>query len=323
MYEEELHGFKRYEKVQRMDKRDEVDGILETDQLYVFEKLDGANASVWIDDNELYVGSRNNIVGHMNLKTGQMHNEGFRGLPDYVFKNVPIAKLLTNHPTWRLCGEWLVKHTIIYPNEHVNKFYVFDVEDRETGEMLDYEVYEPFLELYDVLYLKPFANLDLRSHACMRPPREVLSDLVGHTDFGGKPQGEGIVIKNYGFVNRYGRQTYGKMLHKDFKTLNNKIFKDNINKMPIEGQIATKHCTFERVCHEADKVIDANNGEPLSMKDMGRMIGTVYHDIITEDMWSILKKWKNPTIDFRKLRADITELTKQHFWALLQGQTND
>ncbi len=320
MYEEELHGFKRYEKVQRMDKKDEVDGILETDQLYVFEKLDGANASVWLEDNVMHIGSRNNIVGHVNLETGEAKLGGFRGLPEYILKNDPIRHLLYNHPTWRLCGEWLVKHTVIYPQEHVNKFYVFDVEDRETGQMVEYEVYKPFLDLFQVLYLKPFKILDLRSHACIRPAVEILQELVGHTDFGGKPQGEGIVIKNYGFVNQYGRQTYGKILHKDFKSLNNKIFKDNIIKMPIEEQIATKYCTLERVCHEVDKIVDAKNGEAVTIKDTGRVIGTVYHDIISEDMWNILKKWRGATINFGDLQRSITELTKHHFMAILQGQ---
>lgn len=36
----------------------------------------------------------------------------------------------------------------------------------------------------------------------------------------------------------------------------------------------------------------------------------VWYDVITEEMWEILKKFKNATIDFKLLRGQVTNATK-------------
>lgn len=87
--------FKSYPKIHRLGK-EEVEGILIGD-CYIEEKIDGANASIWIDKRgEVACGSRNREL-----------TEGFNGFVDYVKENVSIRTVLENHPTWRLYGEWL------------------------------------------------------------------------------------------------------------------------------------------------------------------------------------------------------------------------
>lgn len=45
-----------------------------------------------------------------------------------------IVDLLRKCPHYRLFGEWLVKHSIPYPQECYQKFYMYDILDESTGE---------------------------------------------------------------------------------------------------------------------------------------------------------------------------------------------
>jgi len=309
-------GFKKYEKVERLDKIDEVGGILEG-QVYVFEKLDGANASAWAnlegDRYWIYVASRNNVVARFYPATMDAEiMDGFRGLPDYVMKNDDLVSFLLSYPHARIYGEWLVKHAVNYPSKHLGKLYVFDVEDRTKGRMLPYWEYEPMIAEYEIPYLRPLVITAF-------PKVEALESMVGRTNYEAHPQGEGIVIKNYDFINKWGRQPYAKLVAKEFREMNVKVFGGPIPREAVEMKIASVYCTYSRVEKILQKIHD-QKGSPATIDDMSRLLSTVYHDIITEDMWDILKKFKRPTIDFGKLQKEITELAKNHFIGILEAR---
>lgn len=67
-----------YPKIHRLGK-EEVEGILDY-PVTVQEKIDGANASIWLEDGEIKLGTRNNEV------------EDFRGLREYVENHTGIQK---------------------------------------------------------------------------------------------------------------------------------------------------------------------------------------------------------------------------------------
>src|ERR1035437_9101650 len=109
--------FRKYEKIYRLGK-DETAGILEG-ICSVTEKLDGANLSVWLGDgNEIRVGSRNNDL--------TANGNGFNGAVAYCNSHEGIKKFFLEHPTKRLYGEWLVRHTLSYNETAYKKFYLFD-----------------------------------------------------------------------------------------------------------------------------------------------------------------------------------------------------
>jgi len=311
------YGFKKYEKVHRFDHQDEVEGILKG-ECYIFEKLDGANASVWCEpapDGFWICGASRNkpvfrfFAADPNLAT--VHDE-FRGFFNYVSTNNELITLLLAHPILRLYGEWLVKHTVVYPSEFLQKFYIFDIENREVNLMWTYPQYKNLVSAYEVPYLKPFDVIT-------DPTMDDLEKFIGNTDYGAIPHGEGVVVKNYGFVNKYGRRPYAKLVSKEFKEMNAKVFGGPIPRDAVEMKIASVYCTLERVVKILGKIKDAKGGEEANIKDMGRLLGTIYNDIITEEIWTILKKFKNPIIDFRKLQKEITDLARNHFLGILQG----
>jgi hypothetical protein len=41
-----------------------------------------------------------------------------------------------------------------------------------------------------------------------------------------------------------------------------------------------------------------------------RLLETVYHCVVTEELWTALKQYKDPTIDFKKLRRHVIAQTK-------------
>ena len=132
--------FKKYQHLERFGN-DEVEGI-ELGKLYIFPKLDGTNAQVWLDDEgNIKAGSRNREL------TLEKDNAGFY---KFVLENENIKKYLEKHPTHRLYGEFLVPHSLkTYREDAWRRFYIFDVcLDKEDGsvEYIPYDIYKPLVE---------------------------------------------------------------------------------------------------------------------------------------------------------------------------------
>jgi hypothetical protein len=145
---------------------------------------------------------------------------------------------------------------------------------------------------------------------------------------------EGIVIKNYSFVNKWGRQPYGKLLHETFQEVKSKP-KAPVSPDAIELAIQDQYVTPARVKKIVNKIkmhnalgaihpmaivaYDADADERrLEMKHIPQVINMVWYDIVDEDMNDILKKFKDPTINFKSLKRLVFERTKEHFIKSLQ-----
>ena len=96
--------FVEYKKIKRLGD-EENDGIL-LGTCFIQEKIDGANTSIWIEDGDIHCGSRTQDL--------YKSEKGFNGFVQYARTHAGIAKLLEANPSYRLYGEWLVRHTISY-----------------------------------------------------------------------------------------------------------------------------------------------------------------------------------------------------------------
>ena len=95
-------------------------------------KIDGSNASIAYDSktNSLVAFSRRQTLNEMNT---------LNGFWNYV-QSLDIktfAEVLGNR--YIIFGEWLVPHSVKYPEDMYKKFYMFDVWDRETEQYLTQE----------------------------------------------------------------------------------------------------------------------------------------------------------------------------------------
>lgn len=276
--------FNKYMHLERIGTN-EVEGI-EDGLCYVFPKLDGTNGQIWVDeDGVLQAGSRNRQL------TLEADNAGFLAWAENQ-TNIKQYLLKNRHHT--LYGEWLVPHSLkTYREDAWRRFYVFDVLDQSTGSLIHYENYKDGLDRHGIDYLSPIAQVKNGSMEhwlkCLEKNDYLIKD--------GEGIGEGIVIKNYNWQNKYGRVCWAKLVTTAFKETHGKAMGAPI----IGGKTTEERITDEFVTqHLVDKVHAkiVNEEGGWSSKSIGKLLGVVWHDLITEEMWQIIKDYKNPKIDF-------------------------
>ena len=291
--------FKEYPSVKRYGSV-EVKGI-EKGECYIFPKIDGSNGSLWLEGGVLQAGSRRR---HLSLDND---NAGFY---EWALKQNNILKFFEKHPNVRLYGEWLVPHTLrTYEDGAWKKFYVFDVAIVGEERLLHYNEYQKLLDEMGIDYIPAISILE----------NAKLEDFVKELDNNkfliknGLGIGEGIVIKNYAFENKYSRRSWAKIVSNEFKAshLKNdgaprKSFPDKLEKVIVD-EFLTKSM-IEKVFANIES---ANGG--FSGSDIPRLLNTCYYDLVREEIWAILKKHKNPVIDFNDLRHFAYEKVKENF----------
>lgn len=290
--------FKEYRKIHRLGK-EETEGIL-VGKCYIQEKVDGANTSIWWDGSTIRKGSR----------TQDVTGKAFNGFPQYVDSHPGINLFFKeNGSKYRLYGEWLVRHTVAYNELAYKKFYLFDVYDEEQGKEIELpEVYE-IAKKYGIDIVPLRAIID-------NPTIEQINEFVGKTDFGDR--GEGVVIKNFNFVDKFGLRHFAKIVTQQFKEDNAVTFGGNNKHSDTywEVYVMNKYITLERIqkiLHKLQPIIE----EKLDMKHIPRVMGTVYHDMVTEEAWEIVNNI--PALDFKKLKQLCNQKTKQIYVELITG----
>jgi len=294
-----VSGFREYQHIERLGS-DEVEGILEG-TCYVFPKIDGTNASVWMeDDGRIHAGSRKR---ELSLDAD---NAGFcRWVVDSATEFLP---LLDAHPYYRIYGEWLVPHTLrTYREEAWRKFYIFDVYDDEAEQYLPYDKYADLCSHY-LLPFPVIAPIEIIENSSLDHMNKLL-DRNTYLIADGNGSGEGIVIKRYDYANRFGRTTWAKIVRNEFKERNLEAFGTPTVAMQahLEQSIAIEYVTRGRVSKLLDKMRDES---PLTSKRIPELLGRIWNEIITEEMWDIVKTHKNPTIDFGALNRAVIAQAK-------------
>ena len=172
--------FRKYPKLHRLGK-DETLGIL-NGLCVIQEKIDGANASIWMQDGEIRCGSRNNDL----IERGNP----FNGFVEYVKNHRGVRSYLEKNPTHTLYGEWLVKHTLNYDYTKYKEFYLFDIYDNELDVNAHSDYVKDVAINNDIKFAQVFGVFE-------NPTQEQIMEFVGKSCLGDK--GEGVVIKNKDF----------------------------------------------------------------------------------------------------------------------------
>lgn len=288
--------FKKYQKVRRIgDFR--TDGILDG-EVTIFPKIDGTNGSVWMDGQTVKAGSRKR---ELSLKKD---NQNFY---KYILTQSNLKEFLLEHSGFRLYGEWLVPHSLkTYTNEAWRKFYVFDVIDEE-GRYLPYEAYKPLLEEYNIDYIPALASVKDSNE-------DILHDFLTQNNFLIQEQqgvGEGIVIKNYDYVNIEGDVIWAKIINLEFKEsckLAKKSQKVDFAE-GVERRIIEKFVTQAFIEKEYAKIVTAKGH--WQNEYIPEFLNRVFYELIEEEMWNILKAFKKPSINFNLLyNMTINEVKK-------------
>ena len=127
----------------------------------------------------------------------------------------------------------------------------------------------------------------------------------------GKGVGEGIVVKNYSYTNKFGRTCWAKIVTNAFKEKNSKEMGATVKKFGdmVEDKIVEQFLTPEIVDKVYAKIV--NECEGWNSKYIPRLLNTVFHDLIKEEIWDIVKQHKNPNINFKTLNSLCIMKTKE------------
>ena len=291
--------FKKYQHVERLGTP-EVEGILDG-ECFIFPKLDGTNGSVWLDDNGVVqAGSRKRELSAAN------DNAGFR---EWVVNDDRFTRLFAEYPSWRLFGEWLVPHTLkTYREDAWRQFYVFDVCE-------DSDIRGRYMRYYDYIYVLNNYGIDCVPFLfeAIRPSIAHLERILEANTYlieEEKGSGEGIVIKNYDFCNKYGRITWAKLVRDVFKAAHLPPKTQGAKELPeIERSIADEFVTEALVDKTIAKIGVIANG--FTSKMIPQLLSFVYYELVREEAWNFVKRYKNPVIDFKKLRGRCIDKIKE------------
>lgn len=131
----------------------------------------------------------------------------------------------------------------------------------------------------------------------------------------GMGAGEGIVIKNYGFKNKYDRVTWAKLVTNEFREKHNReMGATNIEvQKSTEELIVDKYFTESFIEKEYSKLLlqIENRGHQWTSKNIPELLGRLYSEFIKEESYNIVKNFKNPTINYRALNGLCTMKIKK------------
>lgn len=290
--------FKKYQHIERLGTA-ETNGI-ENGMCYIFPKIDGTNSQLWLDG-ILRAWSRNRQL--------ELDNDN-AGFYNWAIKQEHINNFFKKHPDLRLYGEWLVPHTLrTYRDDAWNMFYVFDVMDGDK--YMNYEEYKIILEEFNIEYIPPICKVNNPTYDSIVSQLEKNGYLIKD----GNGTGEGVVIKNYDYVNKFGRVTWAKVVKNEFKAKHSKVQVTEVKEAKlIEQDIVDKYITKSLVEKEFSKI---DNESGWSSKYIIRLFSTVYYCLIKEESWNFIKEFNNPTIDYKRVyrfaTIKIKELMPQLF----------
>ena len=299
--------FQKYQHIVRLSDP-QVEGLTlgsNKSKVYVFPKLDGANCQVSLDEGgNIIAGSRRKILSSDNT------NQGFY---DYVVRNKQVFTNALQHFAHNfdvspdkviIYGEWLVKHTIkTYRDTAWRVFHVFDVViigDDGEKRYIPYEEYVEILKHYDIEYIPPLAISRFFNFT------EIAEIAKKNTYLIDEGVGKGVVVKRYDFRNSRGKTVWAKYVLPRFKDSHSKEMVPPQSKTPIESRIVEKYQTVDLMEKEFAKLAGG-----WTSKKIPQFLSTMYYCLVTEELWRALKKFKNPTIDFKELHRLSQEKSKQ------------
>jgi hypothetical protein len=260
-----------------------------------------------MDDGEICMGSRSQKI-----------TEGFNGFCDYVRSHEGINKALTENPNVRLYGEWLVRHTLAYKETNYKQFYLFDITTRTPETDADNELREEFWDRASVFAFAQKYGLRAPEYhgEFENPTEETINQFVGKSSLG--ERGEGVVLKNLTFRDKFGNHNYAKVVTESFKEDNGITFGSNNKHSDTywEMYVVNKYMTLariEKIMNKIQPMID----KKLDLEHIPRISNTAYHDMLTEEIWEIAGKVQK--IDFHALKRVAVKKAVQIYKDVILG----
>ena len=278
------------------------------EDIVIQEKIDGSNASIRYDEES---GTLKAFSRRLELNADNTLN----GFWDYVqtlnldtFKEILSSRYI-------VFGEWMgAKHAIKYPENVYGKFWMFDVWDTQTEQYLPYEETRSFYDkliacgneenkfnFVPVFYIGKFESW------------EKTSELVGRTEVGAEPTGEGIVIKRQNCLDSKSSRLpfYVKIVSEQFSEVHKSkkqkaIDPEAIAKKEANLALAATIVTPQRVQKMIYKFIEdgllPQDWDEHNLKDISKILpNAIYKDCVKEENETVQQ-----VEDFGKVAAKLS-----------------
>ena len=278
------------------------------EDIVIQEKIDGSNASIRYDEES---GTLKAFSRRLELNADNTLN----GFWDYVqtlnldtFKEILGSRYI-------VFGEWMgAKHAIKYPENVYGKFWMFDVWDTQTEQYLPYEETRSFYDkliacgnednkfnFVPVFYIGKFESW------------EKTSELVGKTEVGAEPTGEGIVIKRQNCLDSKSSRLpfYVKIVSEQFSEVHKSkkqkaIDPEAIAKKEANLALAATIVTPQRVQKMIYKFIEdgllPQDWDEHNLKDISKILpNAIYKDCVKEENETVQQ-----VEDFGKVAAKLS-----------------
>lgn len=221
--------------------------------------------------------SRNQILTEENR---------LRGFYDWVLNNItPIKeKLNTNY---RYIGEWLVSHKVSYQEGAYYNFYLFSIWNEETEQYVHDSIVQLEAKRLGLKTPEYFYEGEYISF-------EHLMSFVGKSNLTLEHDtGEGIVVKNVNYIDRFGKQMFVKLVSEKFAEVQKQKLPKNPNKDNSFILTIKSVLTKARVEKLLYKLLDEQLiSEDYSIEDMGillKLLGNRIYEDIHKEEFEIIK----------------------------------
>lgn len=278
------------------------------EDIVIQEKIDGSNASIRYDEES---GTLKAFSRRLELNADNTLN----GFWDYVqtFNLDTFKEILGSR--YIVFGEWMgAKHAIKYPENVYGKFWMFDVWDTQIEQYLPYEETRSFYDkliacgneenkfnFVPVFYIGKFESW------------EKTSELVGKTEVGAEPTGEGIVIKRQNCLDSKSSRLpfYVKIVSEQFSEVHKSrkqkvIDPEAIAKKEANLALAATIVTPQRVQKMIYKFIEdgllPQDWDEHNLKDISKILpNAIYKDCVKEENETVQQ-----VEDFGKVAAKLS-----------------
>lgn len=272
---------KKYLDIERL-KEKYTSAFNKGEHIIIQEKLDGANSAICYD------AETGSLVA-FSRRQRLTEDNNLQGFYVYVLTLDPVKWAdATSNGRYIVFGEWLVKHTIKYPDELLRNFYVFDVWDTEVEQYVPWFLTHQIAQALGLKTVPIFYDGEFTSW-------EDLYTFVGRTEMQAEPTGEGIVIKSQDRLdNKFsGTPAYVKIVAKEFSEVHQSKPQKEIDpakiaaKQAAEAQVETI-VTQRRVEKTIQKFVEDNLiSEDWDEKNLGAIAKilprAVYEDCVKEE----------------------------------------
>lgn len=306
--------YKSYLHVERLEKP-ECEGLLANDEVYVTAKIDGTNSVIWYDQesNKICAGSRKR-----ELSAFQDNASFYAWVNSDQFEARQLRMLAKDHPDLLIYGEWLGLEKFIgsiktYDKEALGHFYIFDMFCLDDMEYLHEKLWRDIAKTYLIedYCVELLAVLNHPSYEDVVEVAENNHFLLTHAE----NKGEGVVCKVPGWKNKYGNTCYGKIVLDEFHQHKKAgKHKPQIARSGVEHDIVEYFVTDSEMAKSKAKVcveLGLDEFDIKSGKCIGMYLNFCWNDLI-EETGLILKKYRNPIIDFAVLKAECQNQARKY-----------